>query len=138
MEDQQVMRRNSTERPTATKRKKEKFPMSRESVVRKYQVGHRKKHPTSRNFIIVGEKVSQKEKIPSCRFSSITKSQVSPKKTHPTRRNFWVVREKVSLKEKFPASMDFRVKKTQVSLKYKLWELKNQIMCNVKTVCPKE
>ncbi len=36
--------------------------MSRESVVRKYQVGHRKKHPISRNFIIVGEKVSQEEK----------------------------------------------------------------------------
>jgi hypothetical protein len=56
---------------------------------------------------------------------------VSLKKTHPTRRNFWVVREKVSLKEKFPTSMDFRVKKTQVSPKYKLWELKKQIMCNV-------
>jgi hypothetical protein len=27
-------------------------------------VGHRKKHPTSRNFIIVGEKVSQKGKNP--------------------------------------------------------------------------
>jgi hypothetical protein len=106
--------------------------MSRESVVRKYKLGHRKKHPTSRNFIIVGEKV------PSSRFSSITKAQVSIKKTHPTRRNFWVVREKVSLKEKFPTSMDFRVKKTQVCPKYKLWELKNKIMCNVKIVCPKE
>ena len=41
-------------------------------------------------------------------------------------------------REKFPTSMNFRVKKTQVSPKYKLWELKNQIMCNVKTVCPKK
>ncbi len=107
-------------------------------MVRKYQVGHWKKHPTSRNFIIVGEKVSQEEKIPSSRFSSKTKAQVSIKKTHPTRRNFWVVREKVSLKEKFPTSMNFRVKKTQLSPKNKLWELKNQIMCNVKIVCLKE
>jgi len=74
-------------------------------------VGHRKKHPTSRNFIIMGEKVSQKEKKTSSRLSSITKAQVSPKNTHPTSRNFWVVREKVSLKEKFPIGMDFKVKK---------------------------
>jgi hypothetical protein len=84
----------------------------------------------------MGEKVSQEEKIPSSRFSSITKAQVSVKKTHPTRRKPWVVREKVSLKEKFPTSMNFRVKKTQLSPK--LWELKNQIMCDVKIVCPKE
>ena len=88
-------------------------------MVRKYQVGHRKKHPTSRNFIIVGEKVSQKEKIPSSRFSSITKAQVSIKKTHPTRRNFWVVREKVSPKEKFPIGMDFKVKKNSSESKEK-------------------
>jgi len=75
-------------------------------------VGHRKKHPMSRNFIIMGEKVSQKEKKkPLSRFSSITKAQVSPKNTHPTSRNFWVVREKVSPKEKFPIGMDFKVKK---------------------------
>ncbi|MFO0446502.1 MAG: hypothetical protein ACK524_11915, partial [Planctomyces sp.] len=55
---------------------------------------------------------------------------------HLTRMNSWVVREKVSLKEKFPTSMNFRVKKTQLSPK--LWELKKQIICDVKIGCPKK
>jgi len=110
--------------------------MSRESVVRKYQVGHRKKHPTSRNFIIVGEKVSQEEKIPSSRFCSITKARESIKKTHLTRMNYWVVREKVSLKEKIPTNMNFTLKKTQLSPIF--WELKQQILCDVKIVRPKK
>jgi len=78
-------------------------------------VGHRKKHPTSRNFIIMGEKKRVKRKTKkSSRLSSITKAQVSPKNTHPTSRNFWVVREKVSPADKFPICMDFKVKKKKI------------------------
>ena len=39
---------------------------------------------------------------------------------------------------KIPDKHGLQGEKTQVSPKYKFWELKNHIMCNVKIVCPKE
>jgi hypothetical protein len=136
------MSQNTTTSPNSNvpggKKKKEKIPDEQGVCGKKISSGSQEKTSNEQELHNSGRKVSQKEKIPLSRFSSIMKAQVSIKKTHPTRRNFWVVREKVSLKEKFPTSMNFRVKKTQVSPKYKLWELKNQIMCNVKIVCPKE
>ena len=135
------MSQNSTERPTATYASTVEHQVMSQNTTTlptsNVPVGKKKKGKTpNEQGVCIGEKVSQEEKIPSSRFCSITKARESIKKTHPMRMNSWVVREKVSLKEKFPTSMNFRVKKTQLSPK--LWELKKQIMCDVKIGCSKE
>jgi len=120
------------------KKKKGKIPEEQGVCGKKISSGSQEETSDEQELHNSGGKSESKGKNPVEQVLQYNESSSEYKEDTSNEKNFWVVREKVSLKEKFLTSMDFRVKKTQVSPKYKLWELKNQIMCNVKIVCPKE
>jgi hypothetical protein len=163
MEDQQVMSQNSTERPTAKyastvqhqvmsqnattspnsnvlvgKKKKGKIPDEQGVCGKKISSGSQEKTSNEQELHNSGGKSESEGKNPIEQVLQYNKSSSEYKEDTSNEKELLGCQGKSEPERKIPDKHGLQGEKTQVSPKYKLWELKNQIMCNMKIVFRKE